>query len=389
MRCRGAVSAIVRCGESAGDGVFTGTRPWRGDRPHFHGDWTTVVCGRGFIHDHLVAAFHGVVGRHKIELWRRRVLHGDGLERCRAVSTLVCGGERACDHVIAQRFSVYKAYYSNLNHPAIVRGRCTCVHNLFAALHSVVSRNRQDWRCRVLHSDGLRCRRAVAAFVCRRECAGDGVVSCTVSLQHILLLLEIDRTTVVNCRSFCEYKLVAALRSVIGRDRQGWRHGVLHRHQLHMHAAVSTCIGHRPTTIKHVALRAVSVVTDFNAFRNVQVPLAVVRRQNRGRTFHGRNIIALHDHVRRAVQNGRGRHILTLHRHHLRQNASALVNRLKNEFRVFVTLRVILCTCQVHHDISAQSGHFLPVQFTIPTEPSSKALIAVVVVGTDAQLKAL
>ena len=156
-----------------------------------------------------------------------------------------------------------------------------------------------------------------------------------------------------------------------------------------MHAAVSTCIDHRPTTIKHVALRAVSVVTDFNAFRNVQISRAVVRRRNRLRTFHGRNIVALHDHVRRAVQNGRGRHILTLHRHRLRQNASALVDRLKNELRVFVTLRVILCACQIHHDVSAQSRHFLPVQFTIPTEPASKALIAVVIVGTEAQLKAL
>ena len=158
---------------------------------------------------------------------------------------------------------------------------------------------------------------------------------------------------------------------------------------LHVHACVSTNVRDRPTALQDVSLRTSPIVANLLAVRDVQVARAVVRGRNRFGALHGWNVSTLHRHVGGTVHNGWRGHVVALHRDELGQNAAALVDGLKDELSVFVALCIVGAAFQIHDNVSTQSGNFFAVQLPFPAEPSAKSLVAVVVVGAHAKLKAL
>ena len=308
-----------------------------------------------------------------------------------AVATIVCRGEGAGEDVLPGTASGSCDHFFRHGHrTAVVRGARGVHRHVVAAFHRVVGRNRSEFRSRrVFHRDGLNRGRSIATSIRGGERPRDRVVACAISFQHRFHLFQGEFAAVVGRRSRVVHQGIAALGRVVGWNGQFRRGGVLNLNHLHVHACVSTNVRDRPTALQDVSLRTSPIVANLLAVRDVQVARAVVRGRNRFGALHGWNVSTLHRHVGGTVHNGWRGHVVALHRDELGQNAAALVDGLKDELGVFVALCIVGAAFQIHHNVSTQSGNVFAVQLTFPAEPSAKSLVAVVVVGAYAKLKAL
>ena len=243
---RRAVSSVVGGGERANDHVVASRIASSGLTRDFNCHLAAVVRGGGVVHRHLVGALHRVVRRDEGELRRRGVLDRDGLCSRRAVSSVVSGGERANDHVVARGISSRRlARDFDCHLAAVVRGGGVVHGHLIRALNRVVGSDEGELRSsRVLDRDGLGCRAAVSSVVGRRERANDHVVARGIASSGLAGDFDGDLTAVVGGGGVVHGHLVGALYRVVGRNEGELRcRGILDRDGLGGRAAVASVVG--------------------------------------------------------------------------------------------------------------------------------------------------
>ena len=162
---------------------------------------------------------------------------------------------------------------------------------------------------------------------------------------------------------------------------------VLHGHHLGVYRGVATGICDGPAAVERVVAGAIAIDAKLQAVGDGQGAFAVVRGCDCRPRSHGWYVVAFHGHVLGTGQHHRVLRVVACDSHRGAQDAPTVVHRLKQEFGVFVARFLCGRTSKIDHDVACRAFGVLPVQRPAPAEPTTKAVVAVVVVRAFAQLE--